>query len=101
MTEAVTRQHVADLAGVSAKTASRVVNGEPDDLSVAGCDDSYVAEVAWPPLTTIHQPISEMASEAVSLLLSPRTGTTRHLTLPMRLVVRGSTGRPGTPRPMN
>jgi LacI family transcriptional regulator len=66
----------------------------PEDISVAGCDDSDIAEAVWPPLTTVHQPVGQMASEAVSLLLAPRPDTTRHLTLAMRLVVRGSTGVP-------
>jgi LacI family transcriptional regulator len=66
----------------------------PEDLSVAGCDDIDIAETVWPPLTTIRQPIAQMANEAVSLLLSPRPNATRHLTLAMPLVVRSSTCPP-------
>jgi LacI family transcriptional regulator len=63
----------------------------PHDISVAGCDDIDIAAVAWPSLTTIHQPIATMAAEGMGLLLSPKPNFTRHLTLPMPLVVRGST----------
>jgi LacI family transcriptional regulator len=66
----------------------------PEDLSVAGCDDIDIAGAVWPPLTTIHQPVGQMGTEAVSLLLSPRSNATRHLTLEMPLVVRNSTGAP-------
>ena len=34
----------------------------PDELSVAGFDDTPIAATLWPPLTTIHQPIATMAS---------------------------------------
>lgn len=37
----------------------------PDELSVAGFDDTPIAATLWPPLTTIHQPIATMASTAV------------------------------------
>ncbi|GGY45516.1 LacI family DNA-binding transcriptional regulator [Parvularcula lutaonensis] len=40
----------------------------PDDLSIAGFDDVSLASSIWPPLTTVRQPIREMAAEAVRLL---------------------------------
>lgn len=40
----------------------------PDDLSVAGFDDTEIATNIWPQLTTIRQPISEMSARAVKLL---------------------------------
>jgi LacI family transcriptional regulator len=66
----------------------------PRDLSVAGCDDIDIAEAVWPPLTTLHQPIREIAHEAISLLLAPASAAKRHLTLTMPLVVRASTSAP-------
>ncbi len=42
----------------------------PDDLSVAGFDDSPLADSVWPRLTTIRQPVQEMGYTAVKLLLS-------------------------------
>lgn len=40
----------------------------PEDLSVAGFDDTAIASAVWPTLTTIRQPIAEMAYCAVDLL---------------------------------
>ncbi len=45
----------------------------PDDLSVVGFDDIPLAEWASPPLTTMHQPLSEMATLAVRMLVGPET----------------------------
>lgn len=41
----------------------------PADLSIVGFDDDEIARMAWPPLTTIHQPNAEMAAVAVDLLV--------------------------------
>ncbi|MDH7639564.1 LacI family DNA-binding transcriptional regulator [Sphingomonas oryzagri] len=66
----------------------------PDQLSVVGFDDSNIASVVWPRLTTIHQPIRDMAREATSALLSliDHEETVPHQMLPFQLVIRGSTG---------
>ena len=42
----------------------------PEDLKVVGFDDSLIAAYTTPPLTTIHQPIKEMAQLAVDTLIS-------------------------------
>jgi LacI family transcriptional regulator len=70
----------------------------PDDIAVCGFDDTPVATTVWPELTTIHQPITEMASSAVALLIehirSQRSGhsyTPRHELMPFTLVEREST----------
>lgn len=39
----------------------------PAELSVAGFDDTPIAELIWPQLTTVHQPIAEMAAAAVTI----------------------------------
>jgi LacI family transcriptional regulator len=41
----------------------------PADLSVVGFDDTPVAHQIWPSLTTVRQPIQEMARQATELLL--------------------------------
>ena len=66
----------------------------PDQLSVVGFDDSNIASVVWPRLTTIHQPIRDMAREATGALLAliEHEETVPHQMLPFQLVVRGSTG---------
>lgn len=40
----------------------------PADLSVTGFDDTMIATRVWPPLTTVRQPIREMATEAMEWL---------------------------------
>jgi LacI family xylobiose transport system transcriptional regulator len=68
----------------------------PDDLSVVGYDDVNVARWAGPPLTTVRQPLAEMAAEAVRLVVRLRDGDQPdhlHVDLESRLVVRDSTRR--------
>ena len=75
----------------------------PEALSVVGFDDSNIALVVWPRLTTIHQPIRDMAHEATGALLAliedkpGDGGSTPHRTMPYALVVRGSTARVAEP----
>jgi LacI family transcriptional regulator len=51
-------------------TAARMGLSVPSDLSVAGFDDTPTARVVWPPLTTVRQPINEMAAAAAYILIS-------------------------------
>eukprot|EP01030_Chromulinospumella_sphaerica_P017699 gene17699-17535_t len=46
----------------------------PRDLTVVGFDDTPVASEIWPALTTIRQPVSEMAQLAVQLLARGNNG---------------------------
>jgi len=41
----------------------------PQDLSVVGFDDTYVAPMLYPPLTTVRQPIHDMGFDAAHQLL--------------------------------
>jgi len=41
----------------------------PQDISVAGFDDTLLARMTYPPLTTIRQPVREMGHRAVDLLM--------------------------------
>ncbi|HYS40931.1 MAG TPA: LacI family DNA-binding transcriptional regulator [Pseudonocardiaceae bacterium] len=66
----------------------------PEDVSVIGFDDLPAARWTNPPLTTIRQPIAEMAAEAMRMLLRYlETGAfpTLRLELATELVVRSST----------
>lgn len=69
----------------------------PRELSVAGFDDSPMARHAWPPLTTVRQPITEVArlatEELVKRLEGRSEGETHHC-LPAELVRRGSVASP-------
>jgi LacI family transcriptional regulator, galactose operon repressor len=42
----------------------------PGELSIAGFDDAPSASVVWPQLTTIRQPIFEMAAAAAEILIA-------------------------------
>jgi LacI family transcriptional regulator len=68
----------------------------PDDLSVVGFDD--IPTTAWmsPPLTTVRQPLAEMAALAVRTVLAPHHPTRPHrrAELPTTLVIRASTAPP-------
>jgi LacI family transcriptional regulator len=54
--------------GVLAAAAKHGV-AVPERLSVVGFDNSPAGESSWPPLTTVHQPIAEMAEAAVNMLI--------------------------------
>jgi LacI family xylobiose transport system transcriptional regulator len=66
----------------------------PTDLSVVGFDDLEISELADPPLTTVRQPLREMAEMAVALVLDRRrrNRSLGRLDLATALVVRASTG---------
>jgi len=40
----------------------------PGDITICGFDDTPLASAIWPALTTIRQPIRDMAREAIGLL---------------------------------
>ena len=71
----------------------------PGDVSVVGYDDSAFMNCTDPPLTTVRQPIESMGKAAVALLVNQIENTAvypEELLFEPELVVRGSTGRPGT-----
>ncbi|MBI5255242.1 MAG: LacI family DNA-binding transcriptional regulator [Burkholderiales bacterium] len=59
-----------DMAMGAVVAAQRRGLSVPADLSVAGFDDSQWASLVWPQLTTVRQPLAEMAVAAVDLLVS-------------------------------
>jgi DNA-binding LacI/PurR family transcriptional regulator len=70
----------------------------PGDISVVGYDDTTSSAYLGPPLTTVKFPTDEMGRRAAEMILRlaqhkdelpPRT-----LTLPVKLMVRASTGPP-------
>ncbi|MBE7218735.1 MAG: LacI family DNA-binding transcriptional regulator [Caulobacteraceae bacterium] len=79
--------------GVLSVAARRGV-AVPDELSVAGFDDSPVSRVVWPQLTTIRQPNVELAAAAVDLVAGPDplAAGEDDRSLAYTLLVRGSTG---------
>ena len=67
----------------------------PEELSIAGFDDSVIATVVWPQLTTVRQPIKEMAAAAVNMVTKQCRGKTKDEAtvrkLPIELIMREST----------
>lgn len=71
----------------------------PDDVSVVGFDNlRYAADLD---LTTVSQPAFEIGKRAVEILINKKAegindagGTFQQIVLPVRLVVRGSSGAP-------
>jgi LacI family transcriptional regulator len=64
----------------------------PDDLSVVGFDDVPMAQWVSPPLTTLRQPLAEMATMATRTLLDGDSmGIQNRVELATTLVVRAST----------
>ncbi|MEX0853450.1 MAG: LacI family DNA-binding transcriptional regulator [Bauldia sp.] len=82
-----------DLAISVLKEARRRGIVTPAELSVVGFDDIAAASSAVPPLTTIAQPIRAKGSAAAEFILAPPAEPV-HVVLPVKLVVRGSTGPP-------
>jgi LacI family transcriptional regulator, xylobiose transport system transcriptional regulator len=93
----------SDLQALGVFEAARSLGLQvPTDLSVVGYDDLQLAQWTSPALTTVHQPLTQMAEEAARLVirLSDDTdGDSRavipRMDLATRLVVRDSTARLG------
>ncbi len=70
----------------------------PEDLSIVGFDDLPIARWVGPPLTTVRQPLMEMAETAAKLVLSlgrdEDTSAATRVELATSLVVRNSTAAP-------
>ncbi len=68
----------------------------PDDISVMGFDDINYAQFVSPSLTTVHQPLHEIGSTCIDLLLKQLKGQVvepGRRYLPFELKVRDSTGK--------
>jgi LacI family transcriptional regulator len=65
----------------------------PEDLSLVGYDDTEVARLASPPLTTVKQPLREMGAVALRTALQLAAGekvSSHHVELATSLIIRGS-----------
>ncbi len=81
------------------KVASQRNLSVPHNLSIAGFDDAPISRHIWPSLTTIQQPVQELSSNAVELLLKAirNKGSENNLMqLHSNLIIRESCAPPQT-----
>lgn len=87
-------------AGIIAGAAAQGI-AVPQDLGVVGFDDTRLAQMIKPPLTTVRVPMSKMGATAIELLCQrladPERPPTK-VSLPAELVIRESCGN-GTANP--
>jgi len=89
-----------DLQAFGVYEAARALGlSVPGDISIVGYDDIPPARWMGPQLTTVRQPLTEMAEQATRLLMALRAEPGRsvaRLDLATSLIVRGSTAPPRT-----
>lgn len=70
----------------------------PEDLSVVGFDDVQTAAYMGPALTTIRQPLQDMAGTAMQMIIDMADGKSfqHQVIMPTTLIVRDSTRRLGS-----
>lgn len=87
-----------DMALGALKAATARGRRVPDDLSIAGFDDTVSAVFSTPQLTTIRQPVGEMAAAATHRLVPalirqlPEGEDPQRIVVPHSLMIRQSTG---------
>ncbi len=90
----------SDMQAIGVLRAARELGIDvPRELSVVGYDDLPVAEWMGPALTTVHQPLQQMAAIATRMLVDLARGETvdpPRIELQTHLVVRESTTVPPT-----
>lgn len=87
-----------DMIAIGALRAARQLGiAVPEELSVVGFDDIPWASIVTPALTTVNQPVAEMAAAALTLLLDRLADPhrpVRHFKVSVRLVQRDSVAPP-------
>jgi len=82
------------MAAGTLKTAQKLGVHVPQELSVAGFDDAPVSRQLWPTLTTVKQPVEEIAAISTQLLLDAiqeNQNKNTHVELNCELTLREST----------
>lgn len=86
---------VSDVMAVAAVRAIHRANLRvPEDISVVGFDDTYIAQMCEPSLTTVRQRGSQMGAYAAEILLDQVNGvqvTNQQILMDVDLLVREST----------
>jgi LacI family transcriptional regulator len=92
-----------EMAAAAAAVAHRLGLDVPADLSICGYDDTPLATLLWPQLTTIHVPTAELSRAAADLLVqaisaraSGQAISPQHIVLNYTLVRRQSDAPPRT-----
>ncbi|MBV2142349.1 LacI family DNA-binding transcriptional regulator [Falsochrobactrum sp. TDYN1] len=84
-----------DMAAAVVQVAYERKIAIPDDLTVVGFDDSTIANMVSPQITTIRQPIFEMTRDAADMLLhqieTSETAPSRRID--HKLIIRQSSGK--------
>ena len=57
-----------EMAAAAMMVASKMGLSVPEQVAIAGFDDSFISKVLWPQLTSVAQPFSKMAAEAMQQL---------------------------------
>ena len=86
-----------DISALGAMTALREAGRKvPEDVSVTGFDDIEFASIAYPPLTTVRQPLREMGARAAELLMRKiaKDEVVENIRVRPELIVRSSTCPP-------
>lgn len=86
-----------DMAAGAIAAAHQAGLNIPEDVSIVGFDDTQNASAMWPPLTTVRQPIREMARSAIEMLgrkMSAAPTQPARQTLDYELIIRESAGPP-------
>jgi LacI family transcriptional regulator len=84
-----------DMAAGVIRVADRLGLSIPGELSVAGFDDIALAQLVYPALTTIRQPLARMTDRAVSELIAGNSSGEEPqglIIVPAELQIRESTG---------
>lgn len=85
-----------DMAAAAVRAAQDMGLRVPDDVSVTGYDDGYIASILSPSLSTVHAPLRELGAAAVDLIIQGPPNMLAGIVLnrPWRLVLRGSVAAP-------
>ena len=86
-----------DISALGAMTALREAGHKvPEDVSIMGFDDIEFASIAYPPLTTIRQPVQKMGATAAELLIRKIANdeSAQNICVSPELIVRSSTCQP-------
>jgi DNA-binding LacI/PurR family transcriptional regulator len=82
------------MAAGALRCLTRAGRRVPDDVALIGFDDHALAQQLRPSLTTVRQPVEELATVAVCRLLAAMRGEQENqdpVVLPTELILREST----------